>query len=925
MKQNIYLARLFAFIVTLQVALLAEPLRAADASEPSNKKVDYLQKIKPLLGLRCTTCHGPLKQNGELRLDAAVLIRKGGDSGPAIKPGKPNKSLLLDALLDRNGVSQMPAEGKPLNPKEIDLIRKWIEQGAVAPADEQIANDPRLHWAYRVPKRSPIPSPQQAGRVRNPIDAFLSVEYQKRGLVPQLPAEKYVLLRRVFLDLTGLPPKPEELHAFLADDSLNAYEKVVGKLLESPRYGERWGRHWMDVWRYSDWYGYRKELRNSARHIWRWRDWIVESLNEDKPYNQMIVQMLAADEADPTNRDNLRATGFLARNYYKFNRNVWLDDAIEHTSKAFLGLTFNCARCHDHMYDPIAQKEYYQFRAIFEPYRVRTDPLPGHPDVTKEGLALAYDADLDVKTFVFERGNDKYPLKDNPVDPAIPKILNPDGMNIQPIDLPPSVYYPGLRRYVQQDLLQQVEQRIRSKEIAVTTARQKLVTAKQQAAKKESTSKPQLAVKNTEEQLANSEKQLAAVQSQLLALKARIAADETKYLQPSTGNLKTLALEASRLERTAAVQTSEAKLAQVQFDLSQARRTVASGNKQQKKNVLDLEKKLAPTKKKLTEARKLAEQVDETYQPLTELYPKTTTGRRLALARWIASEKNPLTARVAVNHIWMRHFGKPLVETMFDFGLKGKPSTHPELLDWMADEFVKSGWSMKHLHRLIVTSNTYRMKTSGDVAKDENMRIDPDNVYLWKMNSRRMESEAVRDSVLWVSGELDFTMGGPELDSNLGQTTNRRSIYYRHAPEKFMTFLKLFDAPSTHECYRRNETIIPQQALALMNSPLSIEQSRRLAKTLNAQVGTADNPKIKQAFIDALFERVLCRLPIQDERTTCQQFLKTQAKRLADPKTLTTFLGQAIQKVKASTKPHLRARESLVHVLLNHNEFVTIR
>ncbi|MCH7989721.1 MAG: DUF1553 domain-containing protein, partial [Planctomycetes bacterium] len=720
-------------------------------------------------------------------------------------------------------------------------------------------------------------------------------------------------------------PTRKEYHAFLADDSPKAYEKVVNRLLNSPQYGERWGRHWMDVWRYSDWYGFRKELRNSARHIWRWRDWIVESLNEDKPYNQMIVQMLAADEADPTNRDDLRATGFLARNYYKFNRDVWLDDTVEHTAKAFLGMTMNCARCHDHMYDPIAQKEYYQFRAIFEPYRVRTDPLPGQPDVTKDGLALVYDADLDVKTFIYERGNDKYPLKDNPVDPGVPEVLNPNGIDIQPIELPPSVYYPGLRSYVQKDLVQQLEQKILSKEKVVTTARQKLATAKQHAAKEESTSKPQRAEKNAEELLANSQKQLAAVQSQLAALKARIAAEKTKYLKDSADNFKTLALAASKLEQSAAVQTSEAELAELQFDLSQARHAVASGNKKQQKTVLDLEKKLAPAKKKLTEARKLAEKVDETYRPLTKLYPKTTTGRRLALARWIASETNPLTARVAVNHIWMRHFGKPLVETIFDFGLKGKPSSHPELLDWLADEFVKSGWSMKHLHRLIVTSNAYRMKTSSQVAKDENMRIDPDNVYLWRMNSRRMESEAVRDSVLWVSGELDLTMGGPELDSKLGQTTNRRSIYYRHAPEKFMTFLKLFDAPSTHECYRRNETIVPQQALALVNSPLSIEQSRRLAKILNEQVGLEKTPKIKHAFVNLLFERVLCRFPTQEEHTACQDFLQSQAKRLADPKSLTTFSGQITLKVKASTDPHLRARESLVHVLFNHNEFVTIR
>jgi len=877
------------------------------------------------LSVRSIHCHGPLRQNGGLRVDAGVLIQRGGDSGPAVVSSKPDKSLLLDALLGRNGVSQMPAEGKPLTVKEIALIRKWIQQGAVVPKDEIIADDPRLHWAYQVPRRPAVPHPKNADWVRNPIDAFLAVEQETRGLQPQPPAEKRVLLRRVYLNLVGLPPAPEELRAFLADDSPKAYGKVVDRLLKSPRYGERWGRHWMDVWRYSDWYGFRKELRNSARHIWRWRDWIVDSLNEDKPYNRMIVEMLAADEAVPTNLEALPATGFLARNYYKFNRDVWLDDAIEHTSKAFLGITLNCARCHDHMYDPIAQGEYYRFRAIFEPYRVRTDRLPGQPDITKDGLALVYDANLDVKTYIYERGNDKYPLKDNPVDPAIPEILNPEGVDIRSIELPPTAYYPGLRSYIQNEFLQAAEKKVLTTETAVTTANQKLEAAEKQAKEKESAANSQSAVDDLKKLLEVKEKQRTAANSALQSLKARIAADKARYAQPPEDNKKELALAASQSERTAAYHAAEAELADLQYDLSLAERAVADGDKKKQKTVADLKKKRAAAEKKRDAAQKTAAQQNENYKPLTEIYPKTTTGRRLALAQWIASEKNPLTPRVAVNHIWMRHFGQPLVPTVFDFGLNGKPPTHPELLDWLADEFIKSNWSMKHLHRLIVTSNAYRMKSSSEIAEEENRRIDPDNLYLWRMNSRRMESEVVRDSILSVSNQLDRTMGGPELDAKLGQSTYRRSIYYRHAPEKFMTFLKLFDAPSTHECYRRNETIVPQQALALVNSPLSIELSRRLAKFLNEQVGSQQTPNINTAFINALFERVLCRQPTEDERRTCREFLREQAERLADPKKLTKFSDKGKLKVAASTNPHLRARESLVHVLLNHNEFVTIR
>jgi hypothetical protein len=248
-------------------------------------------------------------------------------------------------------------------------------------------------------RRPPVPTPRDPAWARNPIDAFLAVEHEKQNLTPRPEAPRAVLLRRVYLDLTGLPPTREELHAFLADTSPDAYEKVVARLLDSPHYGERWGRHWMDVWRYSDWAGYGAEVRESQPHIWRWRDWIIESLNADKGYDRMVQEMLAGDELAPADPDTLRATGFLVRHWYVFNRNTWLDNVVEHTAKAFLGVTLNCARCHDHFYDAIRQEEYYQVRAFFEPYAVRTDRLPGQPDRTRAGLVRAYDAFPEPKRF----------------------------------------------------------------------------------------------------------------------------------------------------------------------------------------------------------------------------------------------------------------------------------------------------------------------------------------------------------------------------------------------------------------------------------------------------------------------------------------------------------------------------------------------
>jgi hypothetical protein len=320
----------------------------------------------------------------------------------------------------------------------------------------------------------------------------------------------------------------------------------------------------------------------------------------------------------------------------------------------------------------------------------------------------------------------------------------------------------------------------------------------------------------------------------------------------------------------------------------------------------------------------MASEPTAVYTPLGPIYPKQSTGRRLALARWIASRDNPLTARVAVNHIWMRHFGEPLVPTVFDFGLKGKPPTNPPLLDWLATELTDRGWSMKALHRLIVISATYRLDSHVAAEDAGNVTADPDNHYLWRGTARRMEAEVVRDSILSVAGRLDLTAGGPDLDQNAALTTNRRSLYYRHAHEKQAVFLQVFDAASPSECYRRSETILPQQALALVNSSLSLTQARLLAADLTKEVGTATDEVTQASFITAAFEQILSRLPTGDECRACTAFLSEQSKLLSDPGKLTPFAGGA-PGVTASLEPAQRARASLVHVLLNHNDFVTVR
>ncbi|OYV81812.1 MAG: hypothetical protein B7Z73_17655, partial [Planctomycetia bacterium 21-64-5] len=395
------------------------------SSSPAAKAVDYLREVKPLLKERCFACHGALKQESGFRADTGAALLKGGDSGPAVVARNVEQSPLIKRVAATDEAERMPPEGKPLTPEQIAKLSAWIAAGAPAPADEQPETDPRLHWAFQRPQRPALACRRSVGPnsgdslgLRNQVDALLAAEHVRLGLKPVGETPKSLLLRRVYLDLIGLPPTRDELHAFLADERADAYERVVDRLLASPQYGERWARHWMDVWRYSDWFGLGDQLRNSQKHIWHWRDWIVESLNADKGYDRMIVEMLAGDEVAPADRGVLRATGFLARNYYLFNRTTWLDDTIEHTAKAFLGLTINCAKCHDHKYDPISQLDYYRLRAIFEPHQVRLDAWPGEVNLERDGLPRAFDAHLDAATWLYRRGNEKDPDKSRAIGPG---------------------------------------------------------------------------------------------------------------------------------------------------------------------------------------------------------------------------------------------------------------------------------------------------------------------------------------------------------------------------------------------------------------------------------------------------------------------------------------------------------------------------
>ncbi|MGN6547404.1 MAG: PSD1 and planctomycete cytochrome C domain-containing protein [Aureliella sp.] len=1119
--------------------------------------VDYARDIKPLLQLRCYACHGALKQQSGLRLDTAELMLEGGDSGPAVAPGKPDESPILQRVTESDVASRMPPEheGEPFTAAQVELLRKWIANGAAAPADEVPESDPSQHWAFQPRVRPPVPQVPNAAWVRNPIDAFIAQGHHEHGLAPQPEADRAILVRRLYLDLHGLPPSPAELASIEADQSSDWYEQLVNRLLEDPRYGQRWGRHWMDVWRYSDWWGLGQQLRNSQKHIWHWRDWIVESLNEDMPYDEMIRLMLAADELYPNDLDKLRATGYLARNYFLFNRHQWMDETVEHVSKGFLGLTMNCAKCHDHKFDPIAQTDYYAMRAFFEPYHVRLDAIPGQADLDVDGIPRAFDGQLDTPTYLFIRGQESSPDQSKPIAPGVPSLLANGELSIEPVQLPAEAWQPERREWVIETHLANAEQQVASTAQSLRAAEEKLAAVKAKAEPEKTiptegaapSPAAQASTAATSERLDENfeavdarrwqqfggewvhqpgrleQRRDGATRSVLRWLgeaprdfdatvrftmvggskwrsvclcfdstqadpsdDASAGSEQVVYVSAVGGGSKVQASllrdgkreypEAGRLERSievgheyalrvqardrlvnvsldgepvlawrsplerrdgamqlttfdalvqfhavsiaplaadvqltdpdAPVHASEFEVAQAEVEaahlavaaaratqqsvqrraeamraswaktdalsksqsnlqaksqsnlqanreadaeviakleeaeheaaraavhaereaaLAEAKRAVAAaelkklGQPKQKQRAA-AEKELKAAQEQLAKASKQADEPGEAYTKLAGAvwcatrffnstkddpeiaFPPTSSGRRTALAKWIASAENPLTARVAVNQIWARHMGTPLVATVFDFGRKGAAPTHPQLLDWLASELVDSGWSMKHVHRLITTSSVYRLSSS-TAGAEANLAKDPDNVYWWRRTPARIEAEVVRDSILSLAATLDERAGGPPVLPAEQARSNRRSLYFFHSNNERNLFLMTFNEAAVTDCYRREQSIVPQQALALTNSRLVLEAAPRIAERLSQRIDS------DTAFVRLAFQTLLGMSASDAEVDACLDSLKAWRE----------------QPSPASGSKAQDARANLIWALLNHNDFVTLR
>ena len=877
---------------------------------------DYEAALKPLLRERCFSCHGALQQKAGLRLDTVAGMLRGGKHGPALVSGKAELSAMVQRVSSADTDERMPPEheGQPFSEAQVALLKQWISEGASAPAGELSEPDPRDHWAFRPRQRPTVPAVKQADRVRNPIDAFLAKGLETAGLTPRPEAPRRLQIRRLYLDLIGLPPTEAEMRQALADGSDEGYRRTVDRLLDDPRYGERWARHWMDVWRYSDPWGLGDQHRNSAKHLWHWRDWIVESLNADLPYDEMIRLMLAADESHPDDLQQLRATGFLGRNYFLFNRNQWLDETVEHVCKAFLGLTLNCAKCHDHKYDPLPQTDYYRMRAFFEPYQVRMDLVPGEADMARDAIPRAYDRDPETPTYRFVRGQETQPDRSRVMTPGVPALLGVALPDIRRVELPPTAWQPERRPWVF--------------ETQVGGARKELQTVRSEVARA-STNAPATAIAAAK---------VAVAAARLESVVRRAEAQRASW---NDGPASATAADAAR--RAAVTAERREKLARHRLTLAETQQKLATAEVGKKdalaKEVATQTERLAALEKEAAQEPAPSETfsvlsgaawvptrfLDSTKDDPAVPPPHHSTGRRTALARWITNPANPLTARVAVNQVWNRHFGAALAPALFDFGRKGGTPEHTDLIDWLACELVDTRWSLKHLHRLIVTSAAYRMDSTLAGAGAELAR-DPDNRLGWRRSPIRLESQVIRDALLAHAGRLDTTRGGPTVGSSDQAQSRRRSLYFHHSNNDRNLFLTTFDEALVKECYRRETSIVPQQALALLNGRLVGDCAPDIARNLTASAPAPGD----EAFVRHAFEQLLGFEPSPAELQAALEALRgpfagSAAEAVGKVGPATGTSAAMAQKAQAQQDAPMPARARLVWSLVNHGDFVTLR
>ena len=829
--------RLSAVVVSLLVCGMSSwttLAAAADKQAPPTTTPEqakfFTEHVQPILKSRCWSCHSHAakKDSGSLMLDSRGALVTGGDSGSALDEAKPDESLLLVAVRYVEDYPRMPPKGK-LPEEEIKILVDWVKQGAPWPGDagatpivarEKITAEDRAYWAFQALKETAPPNVADPAWNANPIDRFLRARLDAEQLAPSPPAEPADLIRRVYFDLTGLPPTPEEVAEFIRDASPQAYAALVDKLLASPRYGERWARHWLDLVRYAESDGYRiDDYRDEA---WRYRDYVVQALNDDKPYDQFVREQLAGDEIAPDDPAAQTAVGFLRHGIYEYNsrdvRTQWtvmLDDVTDVVSDVFLGLGMGCAKCHDHKFDPILQKDYFRLQAFLAPMQPHDDL----PTATKADQA-------------------KHQLQQAAWEKKAAKVL----ADLEKLEAP-------ARASAERAAINKFPEDIRAmleKPYAERTPFEKQLAA--------------LAYRQVTYEFDRLDRKFKdEKKEQLVALRKKLS--ELTDGRPAP-------LPHAMTVRDVGREAPEVRIPKKAGD------------------------PIPP------------EFLEVLGEPAPQIVPPPgldSTGRRTALANWLTKPDHPLTTRVIVNRVWQYHFGRGLVPTASDFGRLGEKPSHPELLDWLAIEFVREGWSLKKLHRLMVTSQAYRQNSGqlpvaggqlkekspnglaaglasrSGTAKDP-LLVDPENRLLWRMPNRRLDAEQVRDALLAVTGKLDLEAGGPAV----GFSESRRSIYCRVTRNTRDPLLDVFDAPEGFQsAASRNVTTTPTQALLLMNSPLLLDQARSFADRLRKLYpDEAKSSDVDADRIAAAFRLAFGREPSASEQSAAVKFLQDQARRI---------------------------------------------
>ena len=807
--------RLSSFVLVASLLALTPRLWATE--EPTAEQVQFFEaKVRPLLVRHCFSCHSAdaKKLRAGLKLDSRASLLRGGESGPVLTPDKPSESLLLQAV--RYQDLKMPPAA-PLSAAEVKTLEDWVAQGApwppastrsaeVSSSDPDYARWRREHWAFQPIKKSAVPHLPNEPWVSNDIDRFVLAKLKEQGLEPSATADRATLIRRVYFDLIGLPPTPEQVAAYVS--GRQTWEQVIDMLLDSPQYGARWGRHWLDVARFSDGFGAAFDT-GRFEAAWRYRDWVVQALNDDMPYDRFVRLQLAGDLLDPDR--HAVATGFIAlgpqygddggvAQSIAIAKSETLDNRVDTLGRGLLGLTLACARCHDHKFDPIPTLDYYSIAGVFDNSVVKEFPLVPPQQVEEYNAKVQALKALQQENSV-ELGKAADELRSRELGRLKDYALA--ALEYQKLPAP----RPVPEKWGRERGLMGEPFRASMSFFAGAKNTTPLAEADPWFADRS----PQAAEQLQKFVLANrDDKKVREFVSRAFPVVGKLCLDDlpADRAAPLWERLK---------QERDLLATQPAK-----YPVAHALAEKGSGNMKValRGNLLNPGPE-AP--------RRFLRILDDRQTPFTR------GSGRLELADALVAPENPLTARVIVNRVWGWHFGQALVRTPSNFGKLGETPSHPELLDWLAATFVEKGWSLKDLHRRILTSNTWKQSSRFDAAK---FAKDGDNRFLWRMNSRRLEAEELRDAILAVSGKLDLTLGGQPFDNP--ETDFRRTIHARTSRngDKFPVdrFLRLFDFPvPVNSIAQRTPAITPQQALFLLNNPFMIDQSKAVAARLEKE------------------------------------------------------------------------------------------